>query len=97
MPHLSSYPKKVTRCEITLKGEAGPQTLAMFGDFEISVGHGVAVLRAELHDHAAFLGVIGRGGSLGLELTDVRSVGRGHEEAVDAACPSLFTSTQLTS
>jgi hypothetical protein len=54
-------------------------TLAMFGDFEISVGHGVALLRAELHDQAALLGVIDRGASLGLELTEVRSVGRGHE------------------
>ena len=65
---------KATMYEITFKGEAGPRTLAEFEDFEVSVGHGVTVLRAELSDQAALLGVIDRVASLGLELTEVRPV-----------------------
>jgi hypothetical protein len=61
-----------TRYEITFKGEAGARTRAAFEDFEISVGHGVTVLRAELPDQAALHGVIDRIAALGLELTEVR-------------------------
>lgn len=63
-----------TRYEITFKGEAGPGTRAAFEDLEVSVGHGMTVLRAELPDQAALHGVIDRVAELGLELTDVRLI-----------------------
>jgi len=46
----------------------------MFEDLDVSVGHGVTILRAELEDQAALHGVIDRIASLGLELTEVRRV-----------------------
>jgi hypothetical protein len=63
-----------TRYEITIQGEAGTRTCAAFEDFEISVRHGVTVLRGELADQAALHGVIDRIAALGLDLTELRRV-----------------------
>ena len=60
--------------EVTFKGEAGATVRAAFEGLEVTVGHGVTVLKGELPDQAALHGIIHRVESLGLELVDVRIV-----------------------
>ena len=67
---------KDTRYDITFKGEAGVATRAAFEDVEVSVGHGVTVLHAELTDQAAVRGMLDRIAALGLELTELRLVAK---------------------
>jgi hypothetical protein len=60
--------------EITFKGEAGQRLRAAFEGLDISATHGVTVLKGEVLDQAALLGIINRVQALGLELVDVRIV-----------------------
>ena len=61
--------------EITFAGEAPPAIVEAFDDFDVTVGAGNTVLRAELPDQAALHGALDRLGALGLELLQVKPVG----------------------
>ncbi len=60
--------------EITIRGQAGPATCAQFDDCQVTIGPGTTILRAELPDQAALLGLVQRITSLRLQLIHVQLV-----------------------
>ena len=59
--------------EFRFVGEADTTVCAAFPEFEITVGNGTTVLRAQLPDQAAVHGTLDRINALGLELIEVRA------------------------
>ncbi len=59
--------------EITFAGEARPAIVEAFEDFDVTVGAGNTVLRAQLPDQAALYGALDRVRALGLELLAVKT------------------------
>ena len=60
--------------EITFAGQAGRTLRAEFDDCEITVGPGSTILRAELPDQPALIGLVQRVIGLGLEVVEVGEV-----------------------
>ena len=60
--------------EITFTGQAGTTLRAEFDDCAITVGPGSTILRAELPDQAALLGLVQRIAGLGLEVVQLCAV-----------------------
>jgi hypothetical protein len=60
--------------EITFAGEAVPAVVDAFEEFDVVVGDGRTMLRAQLSDQAALHGTLVRVRSLALELLEVRAV-----------------------
>ena len=60
--------------EITFLGQADTTLRAEFDDCEVTIGPGTTTLHAELADQGALSGLMGRIGSLGLEVIDVSLV-----------------------
>ena len=63
--------------EITFAGQAGRTLRAEFDDCEITVGPGSTILRAELPDQPALIGLVQRIIGLGLEVVDLHLVAPG--------------------
>lgn len=60
--------------EITFTGQAGTTLRAEFEDCEMSIGAATTILRAELPDQAALLGLMYRITGLGLDVVQLRIV-----------------------
>jgi hypothetical protein len=62
--------------EIRVRGRIGPTLAERFDGFEAEVEPAETVLRGEVRDQAALHGLLARIEALGLELVEVRQVGR---------------------
>jgi hypothetical protein len=60
--------------ELAFKGAASESVRALFDDYQVTVGHGITIIRGLFPDQSALHGAIGRIHDLGLELVDVHLV-----------------------
>jgi hypothetical protein len=65
--------------EIRVRGQIGKTVAARFDGFDAELEPAETVLRGEIRDQAELHGLLARIESLGLELVEVRQVGRRRE------------------
>jgi hypothetical protein len=73
------------RYEIRVRGRVGKSTLSRFEGFDAEVEPAETVLRGAISDQSALHGILDRIQGLGLELIEVRRVGRPAGPADDDA------------
>jgi hypothetical protein len=67
--------------EIRVRGRVGKSLLSRFDGFDAEVEPAETILRGDVSDQAALHGVLDRIQDLGLELVEVRRVGRGRDRS----------------